>query len=290
MAETTRRDDARGRGDADVPGDTAREAHTGPADPDATAVLPVTDGPDRASARPDGAAGDPAGAAAAGTGSPWGPTGAGRDGGDPRRVDDEGRDALAPDAPDTSPLAVFDTDERRRRWPRVLATAVGVLIVLAGAYVGASWALADVVPRGTTVAGVDVGGMGRDEAVAALESELAPRADEEVPVSANGRTTAVDPAAAGLTLDTAATVDRLTGFDLQPGRLWKHLVGNADQAPATDVDDAALSAAVEGVAGTLATDPVDGGIVFADGAPHVTPATDGSLVDEDAAADVLRAD
>jgi vancomycin resistance protein YoaR len=288
MAESTR-GDARARGDADVPDVPTPDARPRPvgADTDPTTVLPPLGDAPVGSGHGTGAG--------ATSGSPWAAIDHGADHGADRGTDrgdgqDAGAGVGAEDGPDSSPLAVFDADERRRRWPRVLATVVGVLVVLAGGYVGASWALADVVPRGTTVAGVDVGGMGRDEAVAALESELAPRADDEVPVSANGRTTAVDPAAAGLALDTAATVDRLTGFDLQPDRLWKHVVGHGDQAPATDVDDAALSAAVEGVAGTLATEPVDAGVVFADGAPHVTPATDGSLVDEDAAADVLRAD
>jgi vancomycin resistance protein YoaR len=260
MAETTRRDDARGRGDAGVPGDPVRDGPGGAVDPDATAVLPVTHGS----------------ADAAGSDAPAEP--------DPGPVAPEVGDG----GTGGSPLAVFDAEERRRRWPRVLATVIGALVVLAGGYVGASWALADVVPRDTTVAGVDVGGMGRDEAVAALESELAPRAEEEVPVTANGRTTSVDPAAAGLVLDASATVDAVTGFDLQPTRLWNHVVGGGEEVPATEVDDAALTAAVEAVAGTLATDPVDAGVVFADGAPHVTPATEGSLVDPDTAADVLR--
>jgi vancomycin resistance protein YoaR len=282
MAETTRRDDAPGRGDADVPGVPAPDSRARAGEADATAVLPPV-------GQVTGGAGAPGDAASRDPRSPWGPVGGARDHTSDGTQGTEGTDGTGgTDAPDASPLAVFDADERRRRWPRVLGTTVGVLVVLAGGYVGASWALADVVPRGTTVAGVEVGGLGRDEAAAALESGLASRADDEVPVTANGRTTSVDPASAGLTLDVAATVDGLTGFDLQPLRLWRHVVGNGDQAPVTDVDEAALTAAVEGVAGTLATEPVDAGLVFADGAPHVTPAADGSVVDEDAAADVLR--
>jgi vancomycin resistance protein YoaR len=271
MAEMTRRDDPRGRDDAGVP-DVAAAGRKGRPD-DTTAVMPPV-----GDARADSPTSDPATPSSA-----WAPT---DDGTEPRPGGAGG--AGRGDDSDGSLLAVFDTDERRRRWPRVLATVVGVLIVLGGGYVGASWALADVVPRGTTVAGVDIGGMGRDEAVAALEQDLASRAGDDVPVSADGRTTTVAPDAAGLHLDAAATVDGLTGFDLQPGHLWTHLVGNGEEPPAVDVDEGALSAAVAGVAETLASAPVDAGVVFADGAAHVTPAADGSAVDEAAAADVLR--
>jgi vancomycin resistance protein YoaR len=108
-------------------------------------------------------------------------------------------------------------------------------------------------------------------------------------VTANGRTAAVDPASAGLALDAAATVDGLTGFGLEPARLWRHHVGGGDEEPVTTVDDAALTDALEGVAGTLGTEPVDATVVFADGAAHTTEAVEGALVDTDAAADVLRA-
>ncbi|GAA2726998.1 VanW family protein [Cellulomonas aerilata] len=278
MAEMTRRDDPRGRDDAGSAGRPADASDVRPAGTDATVVMPpVGDGP----------LGSRTGEPSTTAGAPWAPTGTGHE----RTAEQPGTGGPHdPDDPDASPLAVFEPDERRRRWPRVVATGVGVLVVLGGGYVGASWALADVVPRGTTVAGVDVGGMGRDDALAALESGLSSRAGDDVPVAANGRTTSVPPAAAGLSLDAAATVDGLTGFDLQPGRLWTHLVGNGEVRPAVDVDDAALTAAVTGVAETLVSPPVDGGVVFADGGAHVTPAAEGSAVDEAGAADVLRDD
>jgi vancomycin resistance protein YoaR len=192
------------------------------------------------------------------------------------------------DALDDSPLAVFDAEPPQRRWPKVLGTVVGVLIVLAGIYVAALWLLADRVPRDTTVAGVDVGGLEVPDAVAALDAGLGDQAREPVPVTANGRTASVDPAAAGLTLDSEATIDRLTGLDLTPVRLWRHLTGDREAEPVTEADPDMLTSAIEAVSGTLATDPVDAGVVFADGAPHVTDAVDGSLVDTEAAAEVLR--
>src|SRR5690606_32609663 len=71
------------------------------------------------------------------------------------------------------PLDAFAGSERpRRRWGRVLGGVAAVLVVVAAGYVGASWARADTVPRGVTVAGVDIGGRASDVAVATLTEEL----------------------------------------------------------------------------------------------------------------------
>jgi vancomycin resistance protein YoaR len=186
-----------------------------------------------------------------------------------------------------SPLDEFEPDRPRRRWLRTTLIVAGVVVVLGGAYVGAAYALADRVPRGTTVAGVEVGGMTSERAEQALTDGLGDLATEPVPVAAQDMTGSVDPAAAGLTLDVAATVDGLTGVDLRPQRLWQHLVGGGSEEPVTHVDDEALAAAVENLTGTLALAPVDGSIVFADGEPHAVDAVDGWALDAEAARETL---
>ena len=64
-------------------------------------------------------------------------------------------------------------------------------------YVGASYALADRVPRGATVAGVDIGGLTSDEAVARLDEELADATTQPIEVVANDVQATIDPTAAG---------------------------------------------------------------------------------------------
>jgi vancomycin resistance protein YoaR len=189
----------------------------------------------------------------------------------------------------SSPMDEFpDEPHRRRRWPRVLAIVAAVVVVLAGAYVGALWLWAERVAPGTTVAGVELGGMQADEAEAALTDSLAAATTEELPVAAGDNRTTVDPVAAGLTLDAPATVDALTGFDLQPRRLWEQLFGAGEADPVTRVDEDALAEAVEGVSTALSVDPVDGTVLYVDGAPQGTEAVAGSAVDADAAAEVIR--
>ncbi|MGW6229247.1 hypothetical protein ACWFQT_19265, partial [Cellulosimicrobium cellulans] len=197
--------------------------------------------------------------AAAGLGSAFGPV-----------PPDESRQA--------SPFDGFEEDAPRRGWVRGLMwTGIGVL-VLGGLYTGAQWFFSDKVPSGTSVAGVDVGGLTRTAAQDRLESELGPRAAEPVALTAGEASTTLDPAAAGLTFDAAATAEELTAFSMSPARLWQHLFGGEDEAPVVSVDDAALDAQVEALRGSLEIEPVDGTVQFVDGAPTSTPAADGSAL------------
>ncbi|WP_130780317.1 VanW family protein, partial [Cellulomonas biazotea] len=190
---------------------------------------------------------------------------------------------------DASPLDVFDEDDGRRRWVKPLLVVVGILVVLGGAYVGASFALADRVPRGASVAGVDIGGLGSDEAVALLEESLADASTEPIPVQAQDVQSTLDPAAAGLEFDAQASVDALTGADLaNPVRLWHQVVGMGERTPVTVVDEDALAGAVEALGASLVLAPVDGTIVFADGAAHSTEAVDGWELDAEGAVQVVR--
>jgi vancomycin resistance protein YoaR len=181
-------------------------------------------------------------------------------------------------------LDVFPEQDQRRRWPLRLAIVVGILVVLAGAYAGMSYALRDKVPHGATVAGVEIGGLSSSEAIDRLTSQLAAATGKPLTVTANDVQAQIDPVSAGLAFDPKATVDSLTGVDLKdPQRLWRQITGIGAVTPVTSVDQSALATALDGLSGTLSADPVDGAIVFVDGGPHATPAKDGWKVDEQAA-------
>jgi len=191
---------------------------------------------------------------------------------------------MPPEAPKASVLDEFDPLPRERRWPLRLAIVLGVVVLLGGAYVGASYALGSRVPPGATVAGVDVGGLRSAAAVQRLTEQLAAATSRPLAVTANDVHAELDPREAGLTFDPAATVDGLVGVDLaDPARLWRQVTGVGEVAPVTSADVQALDAAIQALTGTLREEPVDGTIVFVDGQPHATPATDGWQVDEEAA-------
>jgi vancomycin resistance protein YoaR len=197
--------------------------------------------------------------------------------------------AAPPDAPEPPLLDGFEPERADRRWSRPLAVAGGAMALVAALYVGSSYALADRVPRGATVAGVEIGSMSSGEAEQHLTDELADRVTSPVPVVAQEVQAELDPVAAGLELDAGATVARLTGVDLtQPVRLWHHLVGVGEQPPVTVVDEDALDAELTQLSGSLMLAPVDGTVVFADGAAHATEAVDGWELDAGGAATELE--
>ena len=223
-------------------------------------------------------------------------TGGGR-AGDGRMGADGGRDdepgtgggSVDPTVGTVSPLAVFEPETPHGRARRVVLVALASVVVLAGAYVGACGAFAERVPRGTTVAGVSIGGMAASEAQAALDATLASVATEPIPVEVGDKSTTLDPAASGLRLDTRATVASLTGFDLHPAALWRQIFGAGAAAPVGVVEQATFTAAVSGLADAVATPPVNGTIVFVDGSPHASAPVTGTTLDVARAMDVLRA-
>jgi vancomycin resistance protein YoaR len=199
-----------------------------------------------------------------------------------------GGGGVPPSQPAGSPLEGLSGDGAPSRWPKVLIGVGLGVVVLAGLYAGAQWLVADDVAKGTTVAGVDIGGLPAAEAVSALESGLGPRAAEPITVQAGESTSTLDPAESGLVLDAQGTVDSVTGFTLSPGRLLDHVVGGDAVAPVIDVDRAALGSAVEQAGTALATEPVDGTVRFTDGEAVATDPVDGTQIVLAAAEDAIQ--
>src|ERR1700754_3611534 len=87
----------------------------------------------------------------------------------------------------------------------VLLMLLGLLVLGAGAYAAAYLAAGDKVPRGTTIAGVEVGGLRPAEAGAALRAGLANREDRPITVTDDdGDTVQLRPDEVGLSVDYAA--------------------------------------------------------------------------------------
>ena len=190
-----------------------------------------------------------------------------------------------------SPLDVFEADDGKRRWPRRLAVVGGIVVVLVGGYVAASYALGDKVPRGATVAGVDIGGLSSSDAVTRLDDELGDATTKKIPVVAQEVTASLDPKDAGLTFDAQATVDQVTGVDLlDPARLWDNVVGTGEVDAVTSVDTKALARSVDALSPALSKTPVDGTVVFVDGSAQATKATDGWKLDTVKASKVVADD
>jgi len=163
----------------------------------------------------------------------------------------------------------------RNRTVLGLATA---LIVLGGAYGGLAIFLAGHVASNVRVDGIAVGGMSSREATVTLERVLAGRVLRPVHLTAQSRTVDIQPGAAGLKIDTGATVASLTGFTMNPLRMWTHLTGTDSQPLKLRVDHGKLTAAVTKAADVLDSPVKEGSITFADGRTTGVPSVAGKKV------------
>ena len=208
----------------------------------------------------------------------------------------------APDDTSTSPLdtsAVRELDESASsgvptaeglaRVPRagwVAAGAAGVLLML---YLVAVVASGGGAKAGARVLGVDIGGLPRDEAIAKIDDALGPRATAPVDVVAVKRRFTLDPAVVGLTLDSAATVDSVSGRTWNPVELVRRTFTGEDVAPVVAVNESQAGASIAKIAATVDRKPVEPGIVLEAGVPTLRPSRLGVQVDQRAAVEALTA-
>ncbi|MEU9375428.1 VanW family protein [Streptomyces sp. NPDC048255] len=181
-----------------------------------------------------------------------------------------------------------------KRWtvPGLAGLACGAAVLGFGGLYAAGLLLAgeDVAP-GTKVRGVDIGGMSRAEARAALDRDLGPAAAAPVALRVGDRTEQAGAGALGLSLDTAATAERAARPGSGPltviGRLFSS--GDPDLAPVVRLDETAARATLDAVGGKAGQEVREGSVAFEKGkATAVAPVT-GVALDVDRSLDALRA-
>jgi vancomycin resistance protein YoaR len=164
----------------------------------------------------------------------------------------------------------------------VVVMLLALVLLVGGGYAAAAYAAGDQVPRGTTIAGVHVGGMSPAEARTALEDGLADRADEPITVSVDGRTRAVSPDEAGLAVDYAASIAAAGGErSWHPGRLWDYYAGGDDLEPVVTVAEDAMAATADDLDTWAGRPARDGDVRFTDGGVKVVEPRAGQQVSAD---------
>ncbi|GKQ35322.1 VanW family protein [Streptomyces sp. A012304] len=172
-----------------------------------------------------------------------------------------------------------------------LALAGGALAVgVGGLYLGGLLLTGGEVETGTTVRGVEIGGLSREEAVRKLERHLAAAGARELPVRVGDRDGTVDPRRAGLAFDAGRTVDRAARTGSDPfsviGGLFRS--GGAVE-PVVRVEEDKTRAALGQLAKTLDQKVRDGAVTFTDGRVRQVAPVTGHALDVDSAVGVLRA-
>ncbi|OQD57748.1 hypothetical protein BM536_001300 [Streptomyces phaeoluteigriseus] len=172
-----------------------------------------------------------------------------------------------------------------------VALAGGALTVgIGGLYLAALLLTGGEIEAGTTVRGVDIGGLTREEAARKLEKHLVAAGPRKLAVRVGDRSGAIDPRQAGLTFDIRETLDRAASTGADPvsviGGLFR---SGGDLEPTVRIDGDKARAAVGKLAEALDEEVRDGTVSFAEGRVEQTAPRTGYALDVDAAIDALRA-
>lgn len=159
--------------------------------------------------------------------------------------------------------------------------AVAVLIAL---YVAAIVVTGGGVRSGTTVNGVNIGGLSREEAITTLEDSVGSVATKPLKVRVGEQQLLVDPVAAGLAFDAAATVEQASGRTLNPLAMIGSLAGTHQLDPVITVDSAKLTSQVTQLADTIDEPPIEPTITVTKKGTKVEPGTPGLVLDQAAMA------
>ena len=170
---------------------------------------------------------------------------------------------------------------------RAVLVVGGVAALLVVGYLTAYAAAGSGIARGTTVLGVAIGGLSREEAARVLTRELRDEASARVPVTAGSVRRTVDPGRAGLSFDVDATVESAAARTWNPLDLLDALAGGDDVAPVVDVDRPALRAAVDRVGDRVDRPPVEGDVTIKGTTARAVRPRDGLRLQRPAAADAL---
>ncbi|MFE3753750.1 VanW family protein [Nocardia tengchongensis] len=165
--------------------------------------------------------------------------------------------------------------------------AAGVLVAASGVgYLVDLSLTSGQLPRGTQVAGIDVGGQDRAAARARLEPALDQRAAQPLTVRTGDTTASVTPRTAGIGVDWDGTWERVGGQPVNPFTRLASFFTTRRVEPAVTVDIAAMDRQLEAL---RANDrrPVEGGIAFEGAQPVAVRPVPGLTLDAAAARTVL---
>ncbi|WP_062461548.1 VanW family protein [Demequina soli] len=192
--------------------------------------------------------------------------------------------ATAPTPVEEEPVP--EEPRRKVRWGRWVFAAIVVLLVVG--YGAAAVYASGRIPAGTTVEGVDIGGMTRDEAVTALKPTVREINTTPITLTAGDKTATIQPTDSGLAAGAGATVDQLLRFSLAPYDVLRAFTGRGETVElVTVVDSDALVKAIDGTRDQLEVDGQDASVQISDTGASATPAVDGQALDAQATADGL---
>jgi len=171
---------------------------------------------------------------------------------------------------------------RRRR----LLLALGAAALLVLIWGAAAFATTQHIFAGSTISGVAVGNMSPAQAESTVAGAINAQLGQPVTLVVNNATDTLVPAESGVSVDARASVERLTGFTLNPLTLIGRLRG-ADVDAVTRVDARSLTTALDARLDVLAVGASDAGVTLNGTTPVLIPGSIGTGLDVDSAVTTL---
>ena len=170
------------------------------------------------------------------------------------------------------------TSRRRRLVPAACAAGAAALLLAWG---GIAWWTTQHIASGTSVSGVDVSGLGPQEARERISKGVGDRLAQPVTLTVGQGSAELVPASSGVSVDAKASVKRLTGFTLNPVTLAQRLGGQRTDA-VIQIDAPTLRGALEDRVDTMANGAVSATVTLEGTKPVTTAASNGVGLDVDA--------
>ena len=167
---------------------------------------------------------------------------------------------------------------RRRLIPAACAAGAAALLLAWG---GIAWWTTQHIASGTTVSGVDVSGLSPKKAHERIGKGVGDQLAQPVTLTVGQGSSELVPAKSGISVDTDASVKKLTGFTLNPLTLAQRLGGQHTDA-VIRVDSTALRGALEDRVDTMANGAVSATVTLDGTKPVTTPASNGIGLDVEA--------
>ena len=170
------------------------------------------------------------------------------------------------------------TSRRRRLVPAACAAGAAALLLAWG---GIAWWTTQHIASGTSVSGVDVSGLGPQEARERISKGVGDRLAQPVTLTVGQGSAELVPASSGVSVDAKASVKKLTGFTLNPVTLAQRLGGQRTDA-VIQIDAPTLRGALEDRVDTMANGAVSATVTLEGTKPVTTAASNGVGLDVDA--------
>ncbi|GAA0417849.1 vanomycin resistance protein VanB [Acrocarpospora corrugata] len=188
-----------------------------------------------------------------------------------------------------SPELVPEPEDPHLRWGRLLAITLLIMVLLVY-LVPAGFMTGGILP-GTTILGVDLGGLSPPEAESRLRARMAGHIATAIVIKQGQHRVSLNPDDSGLSLDVPATIQSAPAGFPSPFEVWQGLTGHREIEPVIAVDRAKLLNVISTSVGReLEKKMVEGGVRFDGTRPVAIEPEAGVALDiEEIAADVHKA-